>query len=94
MKSPEQFHPFPGSLEWTADGRYILFTKVVGRERQVWRIPAAGGHAEAIGLSMRDQALYFLRTSRDGRSLAFVTGDCDLRPREVWVLEHFLDPMK
>jgi Tol biopolymer transport system component len=90
LQAPEQFHPFPGSLDWTADGRSILFTKVVGRERQVWRIPASGGEAKAIGLSVRDRALYFLRTSRDGKSLAFATGDCDLRPREVWALEHLV----
>jgi Tol biopolymer transport system component len=94
LASPEQFHPFPGSLAWTADGRYILFAKVVGRERQVWRIPARGGRAEPIGLSVRDQALYFLRTSDDGRNLAFVTGDCDLRPREVWTLREFSAPAR
>jgi Tol biopolymer transport system component len=94
LKSPELFHPFPGSLAWTADGQYVLFGKVVGRERQVWRIPAQGGRAEPIGLSVRDQALYFLRASGDGRNLAFVTGDCDLRPREVWALENLLVPVE
>jgi Tol biopolymer transport system component len=94
LNPPEQFHPFPGSLAWTADGRYVLFGKMAGRQRQVWRIPARGGRAEPIGLSVIDQALYFLRASSDGRKLAFVTGDCDLRPREVWVLEGFVTNVK
>jgi Tol biopolymer transport system component len=94
LKPPELFHPFPGSLAWTADGQYVLFAKVAGRERQVWRIPARGGRAQPIGLSVRDQALYFLRASGDGRNLAFVTGDCDLRPKEVWALENLLAPVE
>ena len=89
LTPPETFNPFPGSLAWTADGRYILFGKVVERERQVWRIPAAGGRAEPIGLSVQNEGLYFLRTSADGRGIAFVIGDCDLRPQEVWSMENF-----
>ncbi len=90
LTPPDVFSPFPGSLAWTADGRYILFGKVVDHERQVWRSPSAGGQAEPIGLSVQDQALYFLRTSTDGRKIAFVVGDCDLRPKEVWSMENFL----
>lgn len=89
LTPPEMFAPFPGSLAWTADGRYILFGKVAERERQVWRMPAVGGRAEPIGLSVQDDALYFLRTSADSRGIAFVIGDCDLRPQEVWSMDNF-----
>jgi Tol biopolymer transport system component len=58
LAPPEVFSPFPGSLAWTADGRYILFGKVVDREHQVWRIPAAGGRPEPIGLVVQDQAIF------------------------------------
>jgi hypothetical protein len=50
LTAPEMLHPFPGSLAWTADGRYVLFSKVVKEERQVWRIPSQGGRAKPIGV--------------------------------------------
>jgi hypothetical protein len=68
----------------------VLFSKVVKEERQVWRIPSQGGRAKPIGVSLRDKALYFLRTHPNGNALAFVVGDCDIRPHEVWLMENFL----
>jgi hypothetical protein len=57
----------------------------------IWRVQSHGGRAEPIGVSVRGKALYFLRTHPNGSAIAFVIGDCDIRPHEVWVMEHFVE---
>ena len=49
-----------------------------------------GAELEPVGVEARKQNIYFLRVSQDGRSMAFVMGDYDVRPLEVWVMENFL----
>jgi Tol biopolymer transport system component len=90
LHEPEQFHGFPGSLAWMPDGHTILFGKSIGDQRQLWRVSDRGLALEWLGLLVERRNLYFLRTSPDGRRIAFVIGDYDIRPHEVWVLENFL----
>jgi Tol biopolymer transport system component len=92
VRKPEQFHGFPGSLSWMPDGRTILFAKAIGSQRQLWRVSEGRGAPESLGLMVERKNLYFLRASSDGRRIAFVIGDYDIRPHEVWVLENFLVP--
>jgi len=87
---PERLHDFPGSLAWMPDGRHIIFGKTVGDKRDLWRISPEGAGLESLGLEVERQNLYFLRVGKDGRRLAFVVGDYDVRPLEVWVMENFL----
>lgn len=90
LQEPEQFHDFPGSLTWMPDGHTILFGKSIGNQRQLWRVSDRGLAPESLGLTVEGKNLYFLRTSQDGRRIAFVIGDYDIRPHEIWVLENFL----
>ena len=68
------------SLEWPSwspDGRHILYsTNVPGDPVQIrmWRVPAAGGRPQALGMGRSAD------TSPDGRKIAFITGD------DVWTM--------
>jgi Tol biopolymer transport system component len=83
---------FSGEMEWTPDGRGILF----GRERQgtasqqqiteLWHIPAEGGKPEKTELAM--EGLRDLRFDHDGQRIAF-SASTGLGS-EVWVLENVL----
>ena len=90
VTAPERLHDFPGSLAWMPDEQTILFGKVTGDARTLWRIQADGSGLEPMNISAERQNIYFLRVSRDGRLLAFVMGDYDVRPLDVWVMENFL----
>jgi Tol biopolymer transport system component len=72
------------------DGRGIIFGKRIGNKRELWRILRDGTGLQPVGLEVERQNLYFLRISPDGRRMAFVAGDYDVRPLEVWVMENFL----
>jgi hypothetical protein len=45
---------------------------------------------QPAGLEVERQNLYFLRVSQDETRLAFVVGDYDVRPVDVWAMENFL----
>jgi Tol biopolymer transport system component len=90
VDKPERLHDFPGSLAWMPDGRGIIFGKRIGNKRELWRILRDGTGLQPVGLEVERQNLYFLRISPDGRRMAFVAGDYDVRPLEVWVMENFL----
>ncbi|MBI4660876.1 MAG: PD40 domain-containing protein [Verrucomicrobia bacterium] len=83
---------FDTGLGWTPDSRYVLFVKGNpnnSKARALWRVPAAGGEPEALGLEMDE-----LRTpviSPDGRWIAFVAGG---DKTDLWVMENFLPAQK
>ncbi len=82
---------FCWTVEWTPDGRYLLFYGRDEGRRELWRIAAAGGPPERVGelppgLGMWRSAL---RIHPDGRQIAF-TGWLRQQDRELWVLENFL----
>lgn len=78
-----------GNLAWTPDQRYVLFAN---RENErdgkqlLWRVPAAGGTPEKIGLSMG--TIMSPRVHPDGRRIVFESLEPGLP--EVWALENFL----
>jgi Tol biopolymer transport system component len=90
IDKPERLHDFPGSLAWLPDGRTIIFGKTVGDKRELWRMSKDGSGLQPAGLEVERQNLYFLRVSQDGTRMAFVMGDYDIRPLEVWVMDNFL----
>ena len=90
VTAPERLHDFPGSLVWMPSGRHIIFGKTLGDRRTLWRISVDGAELAPVGVEALKQNIYFLRVSRDGRRMAFVMGDYDVRPLEVWVMENFL----
>ena len=83
------------SLAWSADGRYIFFSKKRPDQEGMWdlyRVSAEGGKAQKTGLTM-NRFLHF-SVHPDGRHIAFSSGGVHARFAEVWVMENFLPGRK
>jgi Tol biopolymer transport system component len=80
-----------GSIVWTADGKYILFTKETANtddpKRELFRIPAEGGEPEKLGLEVSG-FLINLTVHPDGRQIAFSTSE--QVDSEIWVIENLV----
>ena len=77
-------------LAWTRDGRYVLFVRADDGStpgRALWRVPAAGGPAEATGFAI-EGTLRFPSISPDGSRIAFSVAAQEAPV--VWALENFL----
>jgi hypothetical protein len=83
---PDRFN----TLAWTPDQKYLLFVLQEGQPFSIWKIPAAGGTAEKIGITtdLRIRAPFL---HPDGKSLYFTGARVH---NEVWVLENFLPKSK
>lgn len=83
------------SIEWSADGRYILFT-LVDASRSVWessidlwRLSPATGVAERVAGLPMNAARFHLHP--DGRRISFVAGQERI---EAWVLDNLVPGLK
>lgn len=84
------------ALAWAPDGKHLLFSK--GREaiegshrahhRRIWRIPAAGGEPDPVGLKLESRQLASVRFHPDGRRVAYNSSEDG--GMEIWVLENIL----
>jgi len=88
IEKPRAIVPVAG-LQWTADAQHVLFgvgsaNAVQGSEQmvEVWRVPAAGGELETLGIYRR--GVRSLSLSPDSRRLAFRAGEYSA---EVWIIE-------
>jgi Tol biopolymer transport system component len=81
-------------LEWTADGKHILFSREQsakdGPRLSLWRVSADGGEPQELGLGMIN--FENLSVHPDGVQLAFSSLDSTMKWPSVWVMENFLPP--
>ena len=84
-------------IEWSRDGRYVIFPRATagkghpGKGWDLFRVSAAGGPAESLGLADSGiNPIRFPTAHPDGRQIAFQTGGWGELARELWVLENFL----
>ena len=85
-------------IDWSRDGRYVIFPRATaahdgypGKGWDLFRVPAAGGPAESLGLADSGiSPIRFPSVHPDGRRIAFQTGGWGELGRELWVLENFL----
>jgi Tol biopolymer transport system component len=71
---------FYRALSWSADGRYLFFTK-----NELWRVAVENAESEKVGIAM--DGLLELRVHPDGRRIAF---DAKKFRAELWAMEQFL----
>ena len=92
----EESQPFFTPLEWTADGKHILFAKRQiekdGPQSSLWRVSADGGEPQELGLGMAN--FENLSAHPDGVHLAFSSLGSTMKMPSVWVMENFLPPLK
>lgn len=72
---------------WTADGRFLLWSRHRGAKGELWRIAVESGESKPLGLTM--EGLSEVRAHPDGRRIAFAAGEFHA---EIWAMEHFLPP--
>ena len=82
-------------LEWTADGKHILFSRAQsakdGQRLSLWRISADGGEPQELGLVMAN--FENISIHPDGVHLAFSSLGSTRKSPSVWVMENFLPPL-
>ncbi len=71
------------AITWTADGKFILFTKGTGVQNELWRVPSSGGSAERVGVAL--PRIQRVSAHPDGKTLAISAG---VPKFEVWALEN------
>jgi Tol biopolymer transport system component len=90
----DEDRPYFASIEWTADGKYILFPRLQPtKDKQrfaLWRIPAEGGKPEELGLVMAE--FENLSAHPDGEHLTFSSPGLVRKFATIWVMENFLPP--
>jgi Tol biopolymer transport system component len=74
---------FYKALSWSADGRFLFFTKLP----ELWRVAVESGESEKVGIAM--DGLLELRVHPDGRRIAFGARTFG---GELWAMEQFLPP--
>jgi len=83
-------------VEWTADGKYILFTRrqtikdKQETETALWRIPAEGGEPQELNIAL--SSITVLEAHPDRQRLAFHSTGFTMKSPAVWVLQNFLPP--
>ncbi|MBI2186910.1 MAG: PD40 domain-containing protein [Acidobacteria bacterium] len=76
------------ALAWSPDQRFLLVVRDGGPEQGgLWKVPAAGGEAEKVGISISAR-IKSPAVHPDGKRMIFAAIDAD--DNEVWVLENFL----
>ncbi|HUU13614.1 MAG TPA: hypothetical protein VM182_07875, partial [Terriglobia bacterium] len=89
----EEERSYSGFIEWTADGKYILFPRLQpGKDnlRSLWRIAADSGEPQQLNLVMA--GFEDLSVHPDGEHLALSSPGFTMKRPSVWVMENFLPP--
>jgi Tol biopolymer transport system component len=89
--SYEQDGNFIITPAWSADGRYIYFSKkqdVLGDMWDLYRVSVDGGEAQKIDLSMARFRHFSVHP--DGQRIAFSSMGANPEQSQVWVMENFL----
>jgi Tol biopolymer transport system component len=95
---PRELFRRPGyhALTWTRDGRYIIaqtldsISALYASTSEIWRIPVQGGSPLKLDLSVAGMQEFALHP--DNRRFAFSVNEGTRN--ELWVMEHFLPPLK
>jgi Tol biopolymer transport system component len=88
LKDPESIPSgFNGCVEWSADGRQILFVKKQKPESfELWQIPVEGGKLQNLGITNQG-IISGLRVHPNGKRVAFTSAKLG---GDVWVIENFV----
>jgi Tol biopolymer transport system component len=90
----EEERRYFGSIEWTADGKYILFPRLHStkgtQQFALWRIATEGGEPQELNLVMAP--FQDLSAHPDGQHLAFDSPGSARKFATIWVMENFLPP--
>ena len=87
LKTPAEFQLLVG-LAWSPDDHFVYYLKRAGQDarHRLFRVPAAGGTEEYMGLEGAD--LRDLDIATDGTKIAFSIGS--VGQQQLWSMENFL----
>jgi Tol biopolymer transport system component len=74
-------------VNWSRDGKYLLYMYGEDSASRLWRVPAAGGDPEPLDLVLPSPLPRPPLFSPDGRRIAFEGGESSW---EIWVMKNFL----
>jgi len=90
----EESRSFWPMVEWTVDGKYILFTRLQTTKDKwgysLWRIPAEGGEPQELNLA--SLSINELDAHPDGQHIVFQSPGSTIKSPAIWVMENFLPP--
>jgi Tol biopolymer transport system component len=78
----------PGSVQWTPDGRYIVYAEMMHGDAWrtlIWRVNAKGGEPEYLWKASEGKYGSWFELSPDGTQIALTTYT---QENEVWVMEN------
>ncbi len=80
----------PNTPAWSADGRYVYFSRLRLPEAlwDLYRVAAEGGEPQKIDLTMA--RIRHLSAHPDGQRIAFSSQGTNPQESQVWVMENFL----
>jgi Tol biopolymer transport system component len=90
----EEERSYYGALDWTADGRHIIFTNYrfteEGNSPELWKINIEGGEPQKLNLELGKGSVNKLSIHPDGQQLLYSFWDHSQREASVWVIENML----
>ena len=95
LYSFEQQDYYTISPAWSADGRYIYFSRAQKSYEGLWdlyRVAVDGGEAQKLDVATH--LFRHLTVHPDGQRIAFSSLGTNPEQSQVWVMENFLPPDK
>ncbi len=85
VHAPQVIH----EIQWTPEGRHLVFSTIQDERESLWRISPSGGPAQQMGISAH--AMGKVVVDPEGRHIAFVSVEGGA---EIMALDHFLPGVK
>ncbi|MFC2083601.1 tetratricopeptide repeat protein [Bacteroidota bacterium] len=96
LQMPEAENNRISSIAWSHDGKYLYFTKRLGKPEvttgEIWRVHLTSGEFQNLGISV-EHNIGYLTIHPNGKDIVF-TLSYFYSPNHIWVLENYLQSLE